>query len=120
MDPVTTAVIAALQRLSEPAIRDAYQGVKALISRKFGSSSRVAVALEEAEAKPGSPGRATVLEEEVVSAAADRDNELLKAIGALAATIQSLPAAGTTIHQTVSGEGHVFSGSGDVHVTPNP
>ncbi|HEU4559313.1 MAG TPA: hypothetical protein VFS20_15760 [Longimicrobium sp.] len=120
MDPLTTTIVAALQKLSEPAVRDAYAGLKALIQRKFGSGSGISGALEGAETKPDSPGRAAVLEEEVQAAAAGRDGEVMAAVAALEKAIGSLLPAATTINQTVSGTGHIFSGSGDIHVTREP
>ena len=38
MDPITTAILAALAKLAEPAIKDSYDGLKAIIKRKFGAN----------------------------------------------------------------------------------
>lgn len=115
MDPVSMSLLAALQKLSEPLVKDAYNGIKALIARKFGQESRIAAAVEEVEAQPSSAGRAAVLEEEVVAAGADRDPELLEAVRSLTTAISGA-APTVTVTQNVSGSGHTFSGSGDIHI----
>lgn len=120
MDPLTTTVVAALQKLTEPAVRDAYSALKALIQRKFGSESGISGALDGAEAKPDSPGRAAVLEEEVQASSAGQDADVMAAVAALEKIVGSLSPAGTTINQTVSGTGHIFSGSGDIHLAREP
>lgn len=114
MDPITTAVIAALQKLSEPVIRDAYDGLKALIVRKFGSSSRVAAAVDEAEAQPASSARASVLAEEVEAAQAVKDEELLTAARRLEALLASAPGGGDVVTQTIQGSGNYVVGKGSL------
>ena len=54
MDPITTAVLAALGQLAEPAVKDAYEAFKSLLVRKFGKPSDVVKAVETLEAKPDS------------------------------------------------------------------
>jgi NTP pyrophosphatase (non-canonical NTP hydrolase) len=78
MDMITTAIIAALANLSDSVIKDAYQALKGLITQKFGESSEVAQAVEKVEKKPSKP-RQAVLEEEITTAKADQDNELIQA-----------------------------------------
>ncbi|HET7462886.1 MAG TPA: hypothetical protein VFJ82_16655 [Longimicrobium sp.] len=116
MDPVTTSIIAALQKLSEPLVKDAYEGVKGLIARKFGRDSRIAAAVEAAEAQPSSPARAAVVHEEVAAAGADRDPELLGQARALAEALSAGGGPSVTVNQQVSGSGHTFSGTGDIHI----
>ncbi|HEU4559240.1 MAG TPA: hypothetical protein VFS20_15390 [Longimicrobium sp.] len=116
MDPVTTSVIAALQKLSEPLVKDAYDGLKALIARKFGRDSRIAAAVDAAEAQPQSPARAAVVQEEVAAAAADQDPEIVEQARALGEVVSGTAAPSVSVHQQVSGSGNVFSGTGDVHV----
>jgi hypothetical protein len=84
MDPITGAIVAALGTLAEPAVKDAYAGLKALIVRKFGREAEVTKAVETLEAKPDSPGRRAALEEEIAAAAAAKDQELLGLARALA------------------------------------
>ena len=54
MDPITTALVAALARLSETVVKDAYNGLKAIIVRKVGDGSDLTNALEHLEKRPNS------------------------------------------------------------------
>jgi len=95
MDPVTTAIAAALAagagKVAEKAIVDAYDGLKAILKRKFGEQGDLAEAIKELEAKPESDGRKTTLREEVVNAKADQDPDVLKAALALLDQIKAHP-----------------------------
>jgi len=69
MEPVSTAVIAALTAgasagLTETAkktIADSYSGLKSLLQRKFGQHSDIAQAVSSVEAKPQSAGRQNIV-----------------------------------------------------------
>jgi hypothetical protein len=95
MDPVTTAIVAALAagagKVAEKAIVDAYDGLKAILKRKFREQGDLAEAIKELEAKPESDGRKTTLREEVVNAKADQDPDVLKAALALLDQIKAHP-----------------------------
>ena len=62
MDPITTAIVAALPPLASDvvssAVKDAYAGLKSLIARKFGAESGVK-SVNDLEANPKSRGRTT-------------------------------------------------------------
>ena len=86
MDPptlVVTAVVAgaalALKDVTSSVVKDAYAGLTRLIIDKYGDKGDVADALGKVEANPESKGRQTVLEEELTTAGAAQDEELLKA-----------------------------------------
>ncbi len=99
MDPVTTAIIAAVScgaasgvnDAAKKAIGDSYEGIKAVIKRRFGSASDAADAMEKLEAKPDSQGRRETLAEELKSINAAADRELLSAAQSLLELIKSLP-----------------------------
>lgn len=82
MDPITAAIVSALAAgladVGKEGIRDAYQGLKSLLYRKFGPQSSVFKAVEDLESNPSSPARKAVLQEEVAQSRADRDPELLR------------------------------------------
>lgn len=107
MEVITTSVLAALASLAEPAIKDAYNGLKALIVRKLGPQSRVTRALDDAEATPDSKGRKVVVEEELAAAKLEADVEIVKAAEALLAKIQE---RGGSVRVTASGAGAVAAG----------
>jgi hypothetical protein len=116
MDQITTAVLAALGQLAEPAVKDAYEAVKALLVRKFGKPSDVVKAVEALEAKPDSAGRRATLTEEMASSGAARDGELLQLAQALLEKARSTQGGTHTVRQRVVGDGNVVAGSGDITI----
>ena len=86
VDPVTAAILGALAAgglaglndVVSKAVGDAYASLKSLIKRRSGNED-VSRAIVEVEAKPASAGRRATLEEEVVAAGLDRDEEVLAA-----------------------------------------
>ena len=99
MEPITAAIIAALTagaasgltEAAKKAISDGYSGLKALINKKFGGKSDVTDAIEKLQAKPESPGRQQTLTEELKTANASADSELVSAAQSLLELIKSLP-----------------------------
>ena len=99
MDPVTAAVIAALSAgaasgvtdATKKAIVDGYEGLKALIKKKFGSNSEVAQSIDKLEAKPGSAGRRQTVAEELGAAKADTDQDLIRAAHSILELIKAMP-----------------------------
>jgi hypothetical protein len=91
MDPITTAILAALvsgvtvgaTEVGKKAIVDAYEGLKSIIKRKFGDQSDLAEAITKLESKQDSEGRKTTLQEEVKAVQADKDADILAAVKAL-------------------------------------
>ena len=84
MDPITTAIVAALgagaiSGLTEAGkigITDAYQILKDLLAKKFGVWSQVALAVDHLEAKPDSTARQGGLQEEIITVHAEQDTEV--------------------------------------------
>ena len=110
MDPITTAIVAALPALATDmvsgVVKDAYAGLKSLIARKFGATSAVAKSVEDLEANPKSQGRAMVLSEHVEEAKATSDAEIMAAVSKLVDALAKERAAGTSnvhIQATMSG-----------------
>lgn len=103
MDPVTTAIIAAIAagitKVGEKAIVDTYNALKKLIKDKYGKKSSVVKAVEQLEEKPKSEGRKTMLQEEIVEAKADKDEDILKAAQELLDLLKSQPGGGQFIQQ---------------------
>ncbi|MGW1887392.1 hypothetical protein [Streptomyces sp. NPDC001970] len=82
MDPVTVIVsaialgaVAGVQESAAGAVRDAYQGLKRLISERYGS----AVDVIPVERRPESEAKRASLEEDLTAAGAAEDAELLDA-----------------------------------------
>ncbi len=125
MDPITTAIVAALTtgmvagaaKVAEKSIVDGYDALKAALRKKRGSDSDVVNAVEELEKKPESAARRAVLQEEVAAAKAEQDPDLVEVAEALLAKIEELPGGRTAITQIVKGDRNIFSGAGNVTVT---
>ena len=60
MDPITAAIMAALSAIAsglvESSVKDGYEGLKALIRRKWGDASSVAKSVDALEATSDSKG----------------------------------------------------------------
>jgi hypothetical protein len=98
-DIVVNAIIAALSAgavagakdTAKSAIADAYQGLKSLIKKKFGSDSDAAEAIDKLEAKPESDVRRQTLAGELKAANSTSDAELVTAAQSLLSLIKALP-----------------------------
>lgn len=114
MDPVTTAILAAVEAgansaagdVAKKALVDLYNGLKGLLKKRFGSESKVAVAVDALEGQPEATGRRLTVEEELKAVKADSDPELLAAAQALLDQIKACP----------GGEQHITNVQGDFNV----
>ena len=100
MDPITTALVAAVSAgltsgvtaAGKQAVVDAYNGLKRIISSKFGRDSQVSKAIAELEEEPDSKGRQTILSEQVAATKADQDSEILEITQELIKALKSTEA----------------------------
>jgi disulfide oxidoreductase YuzD len=87
MDPITTAILATIPALASDLLKssakDAYEGLKAVIHRKWGGTSPIAKSVDALEAKPKSTEQATALAENVAKANATADSEVMQALSKL-------------------------------------
>ena len=120
MDTILTAMIAAVSSLSEPAIRDAYNGLKSLLGRKLGAGSPVVDAADKLEKNPNSTGRKETLKEELTSTNLQGDSEVIEAARVLLDTLKQLPNGQQIIQQTVTGNKNIFSATGSITVNQGP
>ena len=120
MDPITTAIIASLAKLTEPVIKDSYNALKNLIVNKFGKGHDLVKAVEDVEKKPDSGGRKETLSEEIAASNVDQDEEIVKVATALIEKLEAQPGGRQIIQQTVSGNKNVFCGNGDETVHSDP
>jgi hypothetical protein len=125
MDPVTMAIISAVEAgansaagdVAKTALVDCYDGLKALLKKKFGSESDVAEAVDKLEDKPGAKGRRQTVEDEIAAVKASADPELLAAARALLDQVKAMPGAQHTV-QIASGTGIAqASGGSSANVT---
>lgn len=114
MDPITTAIVAALgagaisgaREIGEHVIADAYSKLKELLGKKFGAKSKVVKAVKELENNPTSAARREVVKEEVAAVKADQDKELLQIAQSLLKSVKALP-GGIQIIQTATGDQNI-------------
>ena len=118
MDPITTAIMAAIasgvSKVGEQAVVDTYAKLKDLLKKKFGAKSEVVKAVKGVEAKPDSSVRKEVLKEEVAAAKADKDPEILKVAQALLKTIKAKPGGDQFIQTAIGDQNIQISGDGNV------
>jgi hypothetical protein len=120
MEPITTALISALAKVAEPAVKDGYEGLKALIAKKLGSRHAVVDALVNLEKKPDSAGRRESLNEEIVGSGAAADAEIVAAARRLLDSIKEHGGHQESVRQHVAGNRNIFSGTGDIHIGDKP
>jgi hypothetical protein len=88
MDPITTAIVAALPALGaelfKSSIKDAYEGLKAVIRQRWGNESRLAKSIEALEERPKSKGEALTLSENIAEVKATADPQVMHALSKLA------------------------------------
>jgi hypothetical protein len=84
MDPITAAIVAVLPALAsdvvKSGVKDAYEGLKAVIRRKWGDAAPISKAIAAIEEDPKSKAQAAVLEEKVGAVKAVEDAEVAQAL----------------------------------------
>jgi hypothetical protein len=88
---LSAGAVAGATDTAKSAIRDAYEGLKSLIKKKFGHDSDVAEAIDKLETKPDSDGRKQTLAEELKATNSASDPELVSVAQSLLALIKALP-----------------------------
>jgi hypothetical protein len=84
MDPITAAILAVLPALAtdmvKSGVKDAYEGLKVVIRRKWGEAAPISKAIAAVEEDPSSKAQAAVLEEKVGAVKATEDAEVAQAL----------------------------------------
>ena len=93
MDPITSAIVAALSagavgKVGEMVFMKAYETLKAAIRQKFGSESKVAEAVAVLENEPDFKPNQEALAGRIEQVQAAADNDLLQLAEALTAALQ--------------------------------
>jgi hypothetical protein len=123
MDPlafIVTAIVAgaavAAKDTAAQAVKDAYEGLKTLIKRKFGGEPNAGdldAAMRQVEKKPEDQSRQNVLKDELQAAKVDQDADVIKLAQALVEVVrQREPAAMQNVHVSVTGSGAAAVGPG--------
>jgi hypothetical protein len=101
MDPITAAILAVLPALAadtvKSGIKDAYDGLKAVIRRKWGDAAPISKAIAAVEEDPKSKAQAAVLAEKVGAVKADEDADVLQALRVLVEQMKTHGVGGEAI-----------------------
>jgi hypothetical protein len=101
MDPITTAIVAAVSTgvttVGKQAVVDAYNGLKKIIASKFEKDNQVSKAIAEVEKNPNSRGQQMVLSEQVAATKADQDAEVVKMAQELIEALKSTEAGSKAV-----------------------
>ncbi len=101
MDPITAAILAALPALAadtvKAGVKDAYEGLKAVIRRKWGDAAPISKAIAAIEEDPHSKAQAAVLEEKVGAVKATEDTDVLQALRILVEQMTTHGIGGETV-----------------------
>lgn len=116
---IATALIAgaasAAKGVAGQAVKDGYAGFKALLVRKFGNKADLEDALNGVEKRPESEARQGVLKEELATARADQDAELVQQAQVFLDLLrQEGFVSGPSYKATVIGDGAIAQGEGAV------
>jgi disulfide oxidoreductase YuzD len=120
MDPVTmiatalvAGAVAAGKDVATQTVKDSYAGLKAVLVRKFGEKSDVVDAVERMNKKPDSEARQAVLKEELETAKAGQDAEVVGQAQALLNLLKEHGlATGPSYHAELHGSGAIAQGEG--------
>jgi hypothetical protein len=127
MDPITTAIVAALTigatsgitDTAKTMISDAYQGLKGVLHKKFGRDSSLVKSVEVLEAKPEAVGRQQTLDEEIIDAHANQDQDILQAAQHLLNLVQTQQGGERHILHVIGNYNAIVQGSGNATVNVN-
>jgi hypothetical protein len=101
MDPITAAILAVLPALAsdlvKSTVKDAYEGLKAVIRRKWGDTSPISKAISAMEEDPKSKAQSAVLEEKVSAVRATEDAEVVQALRQLVEQMKTHGIGGETV-----------------------
>ena len=118
MDPITTAIVAALANLSQDACKDGYVALKDALKKKFGDKSDLVDAVDKLEKKPDSEARKATVQEEVEIAKVNDDPDILKLVQDLLDKIKQQPGGQEIINQTQTNTVSGVNVGGDFNFAP--
>jgi hypothetical protein len=123
MDPITTAILAAMgvmgSEVVKSGVKDAHEGLKAVIRRKWGETAPISKAITAMEEDPQSKAQAAVLEEKVAAVKATADTEVAQALHELVEQLKTKGIGGeavATIQFNMSDGVARISGAEDVQI----
>ncbi|BAY87948.1 hypothetical protein NIES267_74720 (plasmid) [Calothrix parasitica NIES-267] len=119
MDPITTAIVAAVvSEVSKAVISNSYEVLKAALKKKCGSESDLVSAVNQLEKKPDSDARKAMLQEEVEAAKVNDDPEILQLAQDLLDKLKDEPGGQQIINQTQTNTASGNNVGGDFTFAP--
>jgi hypothetical protein len=101
MDPITSAILGVLPALAaetvKSTVKDAYDGLKAVIRRRWGEDAPIAKAISALEEDPKSKAQAAVPAEKVDAVKATEDPEVVQALRKLIEQMKSNGVGGEAV-----------------------
>lgn len=110
MDPITTAIVAALPALAADTIKSAYEGLKAVIRRKWGDEAQLTNAISALEKDPKSKAQAAVVTEKLEKVQASGDTEVAQALHTLVEEMKKHGVGGAVANIQFNMSGGVVQG----------
>jgi hypothetical protein len=92
------------------AVKDAYTQLKGMLLHKFGSKGDIGSAIAQVEDKPESDGRKVVLEEELETAKATQDDEIVQSAEAMLDLLKEHGLLGPSYQAMLEGNGTIAQG----------
>lgn len=103
MDPITTAIVAALASdLTKTAIKNSYNALKNALKKKFGSESDLIDAINKLEKTPERDDRKATVKVEVEITKVNDDPEIVQLAQELLDKLKEQPGGQQVITQTIS------------------
>ncbi len=127
MDPITTAIVAALTTGATAGIADtakttvteAYQALKDLLHKKFGSESSLVKSIAVLEARPTAVSRQQTLDEEIIDVNAHQDPAIMQATQRVLQEIKAQPDGERHVLHVIGNYNAVVQGTGNATVNVN-
>jgi len=103
MDPITSAIVLGIAgNFATDAVKAGYKALKDVLGKKYGEDSDLVEAVNKLEQKPNSEARKATVQEEVESAKALHDSEIVQLAQQLLHVVKEQPGGQQFITQTIS------------------
>jgi len=119
MDPITSAIVLGVAgNFATDAVKAAYKALKDALTNKYSSDSKLVKAVNELEQNPNSKARKATVQEEVESAKALDDSEIVQLAQQLLAKVKEQPGGEQVITQTINNVKYAAtSATGDASIS---
>ncbi len=113
---IVTAVASGLAQTGKQAVLDTYSALKNALKSTFGTDSDVVEAVDRLEEQPDSQGRQLILQEEIATAGAIDNQQLIELAQALLHAVNDTPQGQATMKQFNINAKNIGIAGDDAHV----